>query len=234
MTISPIEPNKRLYLRIVEQLTAMIEAGQFAAGEQLPTERELAAGLDVSRMSLREALVVLETMGLIETRHGHGRFVRAADGSSLVRPDSSRIAESESPFTLLQARRSLEPAIAARAASERTAKDLSDMRSILERAEAHRDDTEERSNGDRLLHKAIARATHNHLLQACGDFLCDFMGQALWRALDAAAERTPGRLVEEFAEHRAILAAIEGRSPEEAFHKVDGHLMRVEQAMLQD
>jgi len=234
MSITPIVPNKRLYRRIVERLADMIQGGQLAEGQQLPSERELAAGLQVSRMSLREALVVLEMMGLIETRHGQGRFVRRADESSPLSLDASQTPENESPFTLLRARRCLEPSIAALAAIERTVGDLSNMRSILDTAAAHVDDREQRSRGDHLLHRALADATHNHLMQTCGEYLCDFMGEALWRALDAAAEEIPGRLEEGWAEHRAIYEAIEAQDAEGAFRTVADHLTRVEQAMLQD
>lgn len=65
------------YLRIAEHLTIEIGAGRMAAGDRLPTEREMAARHGVSLATLRKALSVVTERGLIERRQGSGNFVRA-------------------------------------------------------------------------------------------------------------------------------------------------------------
>ena len=74
MPLQLLEP-KRLYRQIAEQLRALMEAGEFAIGQRLPAERDLAAQLGVSRPSVREALIALEVEGWVEVRGGSGVYV---------------------------------------------------------------------------------------------------------------------------------------------------------------
>ena len=76
MSIKPIAAP-RLYQRIAEAIAGLIEAGEFEAGDRLPSERDLAQELDVSRASLREALSTLELEGYVEIRVGSGVYVRS-------------------------------------------------------------------------------------------------------------------------------------------------------------
>jgi GntR family transcriptional repressor for pyruvate dehydrogenase complex len=232
MRITPVH-TKKVYMEIVDQLTDMILRGAFAEGEQLPSERELAEQLQVGRGSLREALSVLKMMGLIETKHGQGRYVHVTnERASLLHFGSTRLGEEESPFALLEARRALEPGIAAMAAKARSEDDLLKLRGILESAETRLHDTEHRTAADRLLHKTVAEATHNHLIQAVQEFLCDFMGEALWDALDKTAEEIPGRPQQGWVEHRAICEAIKAQDAGGASEAAFDHLRSVEGAML--
>ncbi|RFQ16905.1 FadR family transcriptional regulator, partial [Pseudomonas sp. ATCC 13867] len=67
--------NKRLYRQIADQLRALIESGEFPPGSRLPAERDLAKQLGVSRASVREALIALEVIGLVDVRVGNGVIV---------------------------------------------------------------------------------------------------------------------------------------------------------------
>jgi len=71
----PIRP-KKLSEEIVSQIKDLISNGELKPGERIPSERELAAFLGVSRPSVREAIMVLEAMGFLESRQGGGNFVR--------------------------------------------------------------------------------------------------------------------------------------------------------------
>src|SRR5258705_11838365 len=79
MPIATVE-NRRLYRQIAAQLSSLIASGEFTVGQRLPSERELAAQLGVSRPSLREALIALELEGLVEVRVGAGIWVTSASG----------------------------------------------------------------------------------------------------------------------------------------------------------
>src|SRR6266540_3023484 len=67
----------RLYEQLVERLLALVHELHLAPGDRFPPERELAAALDVSRATLRQALVALEVQGVVEVRHGNGAILRA-------------------------------------------------------------------------------------------------------------------------------------------------------------
>src|SRR5947208_761694 len=90
--------DRRLYRQIADQLTMLITSGEFRRGERLPSERDLAVQLGVSRPSVREALIALEIQGLVEVRVGAGIFVAQAE-----RPPTVPINEGQGPFELLRA-----------------------------------------------------------------------------------------------------------------------------------
>jgi DNA-binding FadR family transcriptional regulator len=110
MPFEPIEP-RRLFRRIAEQLAAMIARGDLPPGSRLPGERDLAMRLNVSRPSLREALIALELEGLVEVRGGSGVYVRAP----APKPPGAA-ADAPGPFDVLEARAVVEPECAALAA----------------------------------------------------------------------------------------------------------------------
>src|SRR5687768_2190682 len=85
--------NRKLYIQIAEQITAAIDSGEFKPGQQLPSERDLAQELGVSRPTVREALIALEVAGLVEVKVGVGAFVRTAarPGSALPEADHSAL-----------------------------------------------------------------------------------------------------------------------------------------------
>src|SRR5258706_1264495 len=111
--------DRRLYRQIADQLTMLITSGEFRRGERLPSERDLAVQLGVSRPSVREALIALEIQGLVEVRVGAGIFVAQAE-----RPAVVPVNEGQGPFELLRARWLIEGEIAALAAREGTKGEL--------------------------------------------------------------------------------------------------------------
>src|SRR5262245_59041456 len=123
MQIDAID-NRRLYRQIADQISRLIENGEFAAGSKLPAERELAELLGVSRPSVREALIALEVEGLVEVRGGSGVVVldrRAARRDAAAAPPAG-------PFDVIKARWIVESECAALAASNATAEQLQRMK----------------------------------------------------------------------------------------------------------
>src|SRR4029453_12712716 len=120
MELAPIK-STRIYEEIVRQVKAMIAEGRLKGGDRLPPERDLAEKFVVSRTSVREALRALESLGLIEIRPGEGTFVREMSVEWLVEPLALVMAsQREAIGELFEARRVLEPAIAALAAGRAT------------------------------------------------------------------------------------------------------------------
>ena len=231
MIVQPIE-TRRIYMEIVDRVCDLIRQGGFTNGDQLPPEREFADQLGVSRTSLREALTALEIMGLIETKHGHGRFVRLNGGAHILRIGSACLVGEESPFALLAARKMLEPGIAAMAARVRSEEMMLKMGDILDSAEANLDDLFFRSEADRLFHRSIAEATENPVIAAVMAFTCGLMGQKLWRALDYTVEAIFDQLQRYWTQHRAIYEAIKAKDEQGAFCSMLGHLEEVERNMM--
>jgi DNA-binding FadR family transcriptional regulator len=155
---------------LAHQLREQILSGVFPKGSALAPERELAEQTGLSRPTVRAALRILETEGLVETKQGRhgGAFVRQLDESDLSKTLNMFIRGLPVAMTdLLETRKVIEVAIARFAAERRTAEDLKDMAAILDRiARAERENPVEMLRESIMLRLAIAKAAHNDLLIA--------------------------------------------------------------------
>jgi GntR family transcriptional repressor for pyruvate dehydrogenase complex len=229
----PIRP-KRLYAQIVEQIVDLTKRGEFPAGAQLPPERELAQRLGTSRASLREALTVLQILGLVETESGQGTLVSSERVSPFLRFDTSWLYyDEESPFDILQARKTLEHPIAALAARQRCSAALKYVGEIQDLVDTDPGDRHVFNEGDRRLHLAIAEIAGHHVLLRMMWIVYELMGQKLWLSLRDSTLTTPERLQEYGAQHRRIYEAIKAQDGQAAAARMREHLDSVEQLMIE-
>lgn len=148
---------------IADRLVTAIALGEFVPGQRLPAERELAALLEVSRSTVREALQRLQAAGYVITRRGRGggTFVRTGQG-----PDADEMIRRtllpawEELSELLDFRLLVEAMIARAAADRRDEKDIAAIRDAADAYERAVDRDASR-HADHALHVAIAQATHN-------------------------------------------------------------------------
>jgi len=225
--IAPIK-STRIYEEIVRQVKQMIAEGRLKSGDRLPPERDLAEKFVVSRTSVREALRVLESLGLIEIRAGEGTFVRGVSVESLIEPLALVMAaQREAIGELFEARRVLEPAIAALAAGRATPEEIHEMERILE------DQAEEIAAGktglaqDAAFHAAIGTAAHNRAITRIAHAIMDLLTQSREESLN-----TPGRPTRSHQDHRRILQAITRRNATAARQAMLDHLVAVEGLVL--
>src|SRR4051794_17230317 len=222
-SLSTFRPLQR-YEQIAERLAADIRSGLLAPGERLPSERELARGLEVSRASVREALAALQLRGVVETRAGAGTFVTAEP------PLSDAPQHDASPSAVLEARAQLEPAVA-RLAAARAQPDPA-VENLLTAMEAATDPDDPAARAtwnasDRLFHRQLAAMTGNPVLLAFADHVAALMDEPLWQRLRDDSIATPGRTRIHVAEHRMIYEAIvEGDGEAAAFYSAQ-HINRV-------
>ncbi|RZM35402.1 MAG: FadR family transcriptional regulator, partial [Sphingomonas sp.] len=144
------EGGGKLYRKIVQAIMTDIADGVFQVGGRLPAERDLTERFQVSRPTIREAMIALEMKGMVEARKGSGVFVLAS---------SSNDSEQEldiGAFEITEARRLLEGEVAAVAATEITEEQLVELRGLL--AQMDQDDTIAAEDADRRFHIAIAEA----------------------------------------------------------------------------
>jgi len=226
------------YEHVAERLAGEIRSGAFAAGERLPSERDLARRLEVGRASVREAIAALQVQGVIETRPGSGSFV-AADAAGRL-PAASALPHDASPSDLLESRALFEPAIA-RLAAERGLPGGRDpeCERLLAAMEAAADaaDPGARSGwnrSDRLFHLRIAELTGNPVLAGIAGHVAALMDQPLWQQLRDDSIATPGHTAIHLAEHRMIYEAIADGDPDAAFLYAAGHVRRVRKYMTLD
>ena len=217
------QPIERLLTpqRIVEQFQQMIATKHLAPGDRLPPERELAALFDVGRSTLREAMRVLESMEIVETRPGQGTFLRGTDLplTIIARPGLSCAAFR----TVMEARRAVEPTIAALAAARATPEALRRLHQALADQATQIETGENGTAGDLAFHRELTRAAANAVLQHIRESL-----EAVLEAGRKAVEQPgSGRPHQSLAEHQAILAAVAARNPPEAERRMVAHLEAV-------
>jgi DNA-binding FadR family transcriptional regulator len=221
-TALPADSNAhepRLYRVVADRIQELIRNENIAAGERLPSERDLATKLSVSRASLREALIALELGGVIEVRGGSGVYV-----SEL--PEPAALPEAgPGPFEVLSARRLIESEIAAIAARVATDSAIDAILQAVVEMEKHHSDYSSNEQADRNFHLAIARATGNSALVGSLDYLWDQRGR-LWHKLKEHFQTEELRQ-ETLKDHRRILEAIAAHDPAAARKAMRAHLERV-------
>lgn len=218
----------RIYEEVVSQIHDLIREGRLNAGDQLPSERELAETFKVSRTSVREALRALETQGLVVSRTGMGTFVADLPIEALVAPLATLLIEEKSALAdIFEMRRLIEPHIASMAAERATVKDIEGMRKILEqqREEILRGGTGVEADAE--FHFAIGKATQNQALEKLISGLMDILSHSREESL-----QTPGRTQASLESHHRILSAIEAHDNEKARDAMLSHIEHVEQNVL--
>jgi DNA-binding FadR family transcriptional regulator len=230
----PSIPKEQLHEKVSKAIVDQILVGLLGPGQRLPSERDLARALDVSRPSLREALGALQTLGVVETRHGSGSWISNDVLDALAHHPDGALDLGVSPIRLLEARFVVEPAIAALAA-EHFVPDPELDRLITMMGEArdwanpmHRATW---SDGDRWYHQRIATHTHNAVLVATADYIASVQAQALWRRLRDDTFTVPGRIPRAIEEHERIYSAIVDRRPGAAADAAREHLEAVRDSM---
>ena len=217
---------------VVAQIEELIASGILKQGRKLPSERDLAESLKVSRPKLREALQTLEERGLVQTRHGEGTFVSALTGQAMLPALLSLYGRHEPAFfDYLEYRREQE-GFAARLAAERATKaDKARIGEILDDMErAWKDgDAEASREADFALHTAIVDASQNATLIHMMASIFDLTRQGVFynRAFLKTIDGTGRKLLDQHLElGRAILDG-DTRRAEKAAHD---HITFVEES----
>lgn len=145
--------DRRLFWTIVEQIEAQINSNTYPPGTRLPPERQLAEMFDVSRPTIREAIIALEVRGKVEVKTNSGVYV--LDGQNIPNNDKEI-----SAFELTQARALVEGECAALAAASITEQELDELAETLSQMQ----DPEHAESADKAFHRIIATATRNTAL----------------------------------------------------------------------
>src|SRR5207237_8144372 len=155
----------RRYEQVAEQIRRLVSDGALKPGDLLPPERDLAVRLGVWRSSVRDAVRTLEVTGILEPRQGHGTVVRDLSTDSLVVPLASVLTRKrEMVAELLDVRRIIEPALAARAARNASEDEVAELTEILRRQEEKMRRGEHAiGEGSKFPHGQAAGARHDYI-----------------------------------------------------------------------
>ena len=218
--------SEKLSKSVVRQVEQLILRGILRPGERLPSERELAEKLAVSRPSLREALSELQGSGLLTSRAGAGIFVAEVLGSAFS-PALMRLfgTHDEAVYDYLAFRKDLEGLAAERAARVGSNTDLKVINAIyvkMEAAQSKRSSDEE-ARLDAQFHMSICEAGHNVVMLHMMRSMYELLQTGVFYNRQATFRQRSGRS-ELLGQHRAINEALQARDPEAARAEVHNHL----------
>jgi GntR family transcriptional repressor for pyruvate dehydrogenase complex len=222
---SHIEPIRktRVAEQVADRIRVLILDSTFPAGQPLPGERQLAERFGVSRGSVRDALRVLETIGLLVTRHGQGTFPQELDVDRLVAPLVSVLTyRHDLEGELLDVRRMFEPAVARVAATRITEEDLVDLQRILDAQRRKLKTRQLAIVEDTAFHGVLARATRNRVVVSIMATLNDLLVES--RKLALKQEGRPGRSMQG---HEAVVAALQRRDADAAAEAMRHHIDQI-------
>ena len=162
--------NKKVYEQVIEQIQNNIMEGLFKKGDKLPSERELSEKMGVSRTSIREALRVLETMGVIESRQGEGNFICSNIEKSLLQPLSMMFKLNNGSFSdIYELRSILEIECARLSAIRATDMDCRELLSVVEEMEQEtfgENRYEILVELDKKFHNTLSDISKNYLIES--------------------------------------------------------------------
>lgn len=213
---------RRLYEDVISQIEANISSEQLMPGDRLPSERELAEKVGVSRGTLREAFRILERQGMITARPGGGRYVKKLPDGRMDRDRILLNLETAAMLDLLEAREVIESRIVELACARATRADLEVIErsmAVIENSDAESGKVLDRDND---FHLAIAEATHNIVFVGIVELNLDLLFQ-----IRLKTSSMPGRANQIAEEHRAIFKAIKQRDVNKAKETMLNHLKNI-------
>ena len=218
----------RIYEEIVEQLKRYFEQGNLKPGERLPSERDLAEMFNCSRVSVRQALTILEAQGLVVRKVGGGTYKADDEDYELSQLINLLMPKPEDAIDdPLEVRRLMEPQIARLAAVRATEEDIALMEDCLRRQKEKLEKKQLIIQEDSQFHYAIARATKNGIIVKLVEAIHDMIWET--REKSIMAHHGGQRSLEG---HYPILEAIKRKDGPGAGKAMEEHLGAVEELIL--
>ena len=211
---------------VAEWVLERIRSQVYTEGTKLPSEREIAQALGMSRPPVREALSALQIARIVEIRPGDGTYVKSATpANEMVSNTMLVLEESESPFEVMQARRILEEGIVKVAAAQATDEDVVRLEQVLERMQdaVEHGDLSRYFQANREFHLAIAAATQNAILQRLLKSLLISEEKKLWQESIQQYLTNPDHIKVYVGRHQRLLQAIKARDANLAVREMREH-----------
>jgi GntR family transcriptional repressor for pyruvate dehydrogenase complex len=217
--------KKRAYEDIVVQIQDLVTKGRLNRYDQLPNEKQLSDTFKVSRSTVREAILSLERMRLVERRQGDGTYVIATSEEVLVQPLTSALfGEKDDLIDIFYLRKIIEPEMAQIAAGNATAKEIEELEQILREQENDVIGGGRGAQIDTKFHCLLSRIGKNRVLERLSMALMDLLSQTR----DAYQQSEERRRVS-VRGHQLILDAIKSGNCRSARKAMLKHLADVEE-----
>ena len=217
---------------VVEAVYDKIQSGEYAVDERLPSERTLAADLNVARNTVREALEVLEDHGIIRRRAGSGSFVNPPN-TAQTSLTNSEVSDTSSPIDLQVMRGILEPDMVRLAVVNMSPRDIESLGETLSALETIRTDANAFVSVEEDFYRKLAAGTGNPLIIACYEIVLDTCRQS-FRSAHLRRHLTPLRIEEYQKRYNSLFNAIAARDTDAAVEFIKLHLIEEQRQLLQD
>ena len=219
-----LEPLKktRLYEGVATQIKGLIKKGELKVGDQLPSERELAERLNVSRTSIREALRAMEMVGYLKSKVGGsgGTFVKEVEIEQIAEPLTiTREDNQHLLLEVLEVRMILEEWIARIAAEKRNENDLAELERSIEALQSDINGGGLGVEADTGFHESLANAVHNEILVKIMDMLRYMAVKIRQKTLVL-----PGTKAQTINDHKKILEAVKNKDSDQAAKMMKKHI----------
>jgi GntR family transcriptional repressor for pyruvate dehydrogenase complex len=233
---SLLRQPKPLYEQLAEAIRQKIVSGELAPGERLPREIDLALSLGVGRPSLREALKILQAMGVVTIRRGAGVFVANTGADELARRlNATPPLPPERLRDLFEVRKTLECQAAAWAAQRASATAIAELGELVVEMTGlveglDRGDTpppvKELAQLDKTFHLRLTLSTENAALTRLMDSVMGMIEETMRYSL-----AIPGRPIQSVYDHRRVYQAVSARKPTAAARAMYAHVEGVQQCV---
>lgn len=231
--VTQVEFDKPIVRESVAEMVAhrileMVTAQALKPGDQLPPERELAASLNVSRPSVREAIRGLSILGVVKSRQGGGAYISKLDGDALLGPIQFFLSlEDVNISELYDARSLIESDVARRAAVNIDDKTLAELETMLDDQKRTLNDARAFRLSDFAFHEAIWIGSGNAFLKRIGESL-----NVLGLEFRKRASESSGVLEQSYLDHRRLLDALQARDADAAANAAELHMRNVYQSTI--
>ncbi len=215
-----VTKKTRLFEDIVNQVKSLIESNALLPGDQLPSESELANQFGVSRVTIREAIRILEILGMLETHRGKGTIVTAVTSKvAKERISLFSLCRTKDLTNLIEVREIVEPAVAAHAAKDATEEDILRMESALTEMIVDIDQGGIGIDGAVRFHHEIIRSVKNDILSNLMESIMTMIERSTHITLNL-----PNRPKVSYREHVEILNSIREHDQERSRRAMWTHL----------
>lgn len=208
---------------VARRILDMVKAGTLKPGDQLPTERDLAQSLNVSRPSVREAIRGLAILGVVRTVQGGGAYISDLDAEALLGPIQFFLSLQDLNVSeLYDARSLIESDVARRAAINMDGASLARLEAILAAQSKCLDNPDAFRASDYAFHELIWIGSGNAFLKRIGESL-----NVIGLEFRKRASESPAVLRQSYADHQVLVAALKARDADAAAKAAEQHMHNV-------
>lgn len=214
---------------VARRILDMVKAGTLKPGDQLPTERDLAQSLNVSRPSVREAIRGLAILGVVRTVQGGGAYISDLDAEALLGPIQFFLSLQDLNVSeLYDARSLIESDVARRAAINMDGASLARLDAILAAQAEVLNNPDAFRASDHAFHELIWIGSGNAFLKRIGESL-----NVIGLEFRKRASESPAVLQQSYADHKVLVAALKARDAEAAAKAAEQHMHNVYRATIE-